>query len=265
MLDDVEVLLDRVNPKAESLRILHLSDPHVYNRAACKRLMLDHLSSRKLDLVVLCGDYMVRGGDVQPGLDWLEHVSSALRPRLGFVGIFGNHDEPELRERATDLPIHWLDDAVKLLPDLGLMIAGQSTRCGIFDGHSDVSKLIAQVGRARREGMLTSDMLILIVAHVPSSICFMDAIGANWVFSGHTHGGQVRLPNGWTPIDLGLPGGYNAGVFRLREVLMTVSRGMGGRRWMPRVFCPTQIPLYTLHRGPRPPSDTGALCCVEVW
>lgn len=265
MIEPIEMLFSDLSSKAQGLRIVHISDTHVSRARAAKRMSLDKLSSRKIDLLLFTGDYMMRLGPTQPGLDWLNEATRTLKPRLGCYGIFGNHDTPEFRQEAAKLPIHWLDGNPAIVQDAGLMIAGASTPCGSFEGHCDMTPLIQEIGKARLDGTLTPQTLTIVLSHVPSASAFIEGLGVDWVLSGHTHGGQIRTPNGWSPLSLGMPTHYNAGLFRLRNTQLTVSRGMGGRPYVPRIFCPPQVPVYTLRRGPSPGTHGHGLNLIRAW
>jgi hypothetical protein len=69
------------------------------------------------------------------------------------------------------------------------------------------------------------------------------------MLSGHTHGGQVRLPFVGA---LHLPPGgkkYAEGLFRLGSMQLYVNRGIGTVGLPFRLNCPPEITLFTLQRA----------------
>src|SRR2546426_1065716 len=65
------------------------------------------------------------------------------------------------------------------------------------------------------------------------------------VLSGHTHGGQVRLPF-YTPYTPHGSGRFVAGWYRDTLAPLYVSRGIGTVVLPARLFCPPELPIFTL-------------------
>jgi predicted MPP superfamily phosphohydrolase len=92
---------------------------------------------------------------------------------------------------------------------------------------------------------------LLLLSHNPD-VFFVAALrGVRLVFSGHTHGGQVRIP--------GLPVLVRMSRFRLDEghyatgdAQLVVSRGLGVSGIPLRVACPPEAMLLTLEPASRP-------------
>ena len=74
------------------------------------------------------------------------------------------------------------------------------------------------------------------------------AAGADLVFCGHAHGGQIRLPavgGLFAPGQGPLPE-YTAGLYQAEETTMLVSRGLGNSVFPLRVFNRPEITALTL-------------------
>ncbi len=65
------------------------------------------------------------------------------------------------------------------------------------------------------------------------------------ILAGHTHGGQVRLPF-WTPYTPRGSGRFVAGWYRDTIRPLYVSRGIGTITLRARLFCPPELPIFTL-------------------
>ena len=93
-----------------------------------------------------------------------------------------------------------------------------------------------------------SDFLLL-VSHTPDNFHWAARQGYDLVLSGHTHGGQVRLPIVGPIYAPSLHGTrYASGTFYRGSTLLHVSRGLSGihpLRW----FCRPEISLLTLQAG----------------
>ncbi|MBL8888151.1 MAG: metallophosphoesterase [Phycisphaerales bacterium] len=231
-----------VPPELEGLRILHLSDSHIerlYPRPAHHHRLLDALSRTQADLIFLTGDFMTSPGDEPAALIALDELSHAWRTRFGAFAVRGNHDTARFIEGAQQIPgLRWLShESVKIPIDLGRGICA-----------------LRVVGSGFPESLLESigppdDSFALALVHYPSEIFAAAELRIPIVLSGHTHGGQVRTHASWLPhTSCDLPGNLASGVFRLRDTVLCISRGLGAAVLPFRVNCPAQAPLYSLRR-----------------
>jgi predicted MPP superfamily phosphohydrolase len=87
---------------------------------------------------------------------------------------------------------------------------------------------------------------LLLVSHTPDNFHWAVREGYDLVLSGHTHGGQVRLPLIGPVFAPSLHGTrYASGTFARGSTMLHVSRGVSGihpLRW----FCRPEISLLTL-------------------
>jgi hypothetical protein len=68
----------------------------------------------------------------------------------------------------------------------------------------------------------------VLLYHAPDPILEMADAGVDVVLSGHTHGGQVRLPFYGALITLARHGKrFDMGLYRVKETWLYVSRGLG--------------------------------------
>ena len=89
----------------------------------------------------------------------------------------------------------------------------------------------------------------ILLAHSPDAIHEAIELGADIVLSGHTHGGQVRLPLiGPLYINTELGPEYNQGLFRFNDTWLYVNRGLGTRGLAIRLLCPPEITLLTMRQ-----------------
>src|SRR5437870_2194984 len=79
------------------------------------------------------------------------------------------------------------------------------------------------------------------VDELPQSIAPRPAL----LLAGHTHGGQIRLP-GFTPVLPVGSGRFVAGWYRDTLAPLYVSRGIGTVFVPARLFCPPELPVFSL-------------------
>jgi len=90
----------------------------------------------------------------------------------------------------------------------------------------------------------------ILIAHSPDQIREAAGTDAGLVLSGHTHGGQIRLPLvGALTTGTQLGRRYASGLFYLEGRWLYITRGVGTRTLPVRFLCPPEITLITLERG----------------
>ncbi len=85
----------------------------------------------------------------------------------------------------------------------------------------------------------------IVLSHNPDTAPALDGYGADLILSGHTHGGQVRLP-GIGAVVLPITNRrFDQGLFQLRQGQLHVSRGLGYAQRI-RFNCRPEIAILTL-------------------
>ncbi|MEA2624078.1 MAG: uncharacterized protein QOD06_123 [Candidatus Binatota bacterium] len=201
------------------LRVLLLSDihtgPFIDPRALAP--LVDQLMQLAPDLVAIAGDAV--SGEPSDLDDFLPVLAPLARAPLGAWYCFGNHDyfsgEPEgVSERWTSIGIRTLKNE-----STDVACGAASFRIGGIDdrllGTPDWEALAA--------GGAAPDLLL---AHNPDDFYEAESRGAALVLSGHTHGGQIRLP-GWPPIVRHSRFCLDEGAYAYGDALLVVTRGVG--------------------------------------
>lgn len=262
---DVPVLA----PGSTPIRVLHISDIHLQARQRDKMAFLRRLADEKPDLVVSTGDHISQGRAIGALLE-------ALTPLRGLPGVFvlGSNDfeapvwrnpaaylwsttsdleDPtrvalpteHLRERLQGLGWVDLDDAAVRVRAAGCTLDLRGTG----DPHIGLDHY------ERVSGPPAADAAVTIgVTHAPYRRV-LDAMvddGVGLVLAGHTHGGQVCLPNGRAiitncDIDPGRANGLHRWEHAGHEGWLHVSNGMGSSPFAPyRLFCRPSATLLRL-------------------
>lgn len=201
------------------LRVLLLTDLHVgpFLRPEVLHAVLEDLMRLAPDLVAVGGD--VVGGaenDLDPFLDGLAVLS---RAPLGAWFCMGNHeyftpDPARVVEQLAGIGVRTLrNHAVRL------EFGGSSFVLGGLDdlvlGEPDWDRLFAPEGTPH-----------LLLAHNPDAFYDAERRGIGLVLSGHTHGGQIRIP-GWPPLVRQSRYCLDEGVMSFGSSTIVVSRGLG--------------------------------------
>ncbi len=201
------------------LRVLLISDIHagIFLRPETLWRIVHGLMQTKPDLVVICGDMVSGHTDEAIGiLDGLEPLTQAP---LGAWFCFGNHDyyggnPDELQANLAAVGIQTLKNESIALTHHGrkLVLGGIDDR---IMGKPSWERVLSGHGRPD-----------LLMAHNPDHFYEAEARGIPLTLSGHTHGGQIRLPNG-PAIIRHSRFCLDEGVYGYRSSLLVVSRGVG--------------------------------------
>ena len=260
LIQHADLILRDLPPSLQGLRIAHLTDLHVRRHRRRHDRLINQLTSLRLDLMVLTGDYITRNrGEVEAG-KVLRRIVQAAQPRFGCFGVFGNHDAPELLDQVRDIGVHWLGTGGHRLPDAPIHLLGIDT----LDDAGEDSIAMLLNNEPHQPGDLR-----LMLAHYPSWLSTAGDLGVHLMFAGHTHGGQIRLPN-HMPLNnaCDLPLNMSSGVLRHRNTLIAISRGLGEVGYFfntYRAFCPPHLPVYTLRQGPTLGQPTTGVAKVVRW
>lgn len=252
MLDPIPLAFPDLPDPLAGLTIMHLTDLHIDQPRRRHRRIIQLLQENPVDLIALTGDYMSYPGDEDASEAAMRLIAPHFGARLGTFGVYGNHDTFDLRHRLRDLPVKWMDNQTQMIDGLPLRITGMHT---IKYVDPDSVAMLHQSQRVDGDDVAaehrSADVFELMLCHHPTYLPVAADLGMDLVLSGHTHGGQCRLPGGQALINsTDLPLRLTSGVLRHRETLCVVSRGLGEVLLPLRVFCPPQLPVYRLMKGP---------------
>ncbi len=228
-------------------RLVQLSDIHIGGTVSdgYMRDALAGIASLQPDIIAMTGDYMTSNGGEE-----VDHALSIFQSLpetpLGRYAVLGNHDygrgglymktAKRFTDGLNDLDIRVLRNEVIDL--LGLQLAGLDEflfqRC--------------MIGPTLNQ--LDPERAMLTLCHNPDAA---DQDGwqnfKGWILSGHTHGGQCKLPGFDPPITPVFNKRYTAGEFRLSgNRQMYINRGLGYLRRV-RFNCRPEVTVFTLEQA----------------
>lgn len=240
-------------PALEGLRIALLTDLHA-NRFTPRdllRRMVDRTNAAAADIVAITGDIAEDEAALERALDQL----ARLRARFGVFIVPGNHDYRDVGiER-------WHDAVARRVQLANLTNAARIVRLGT-EPLDEVRLCIAGVddlshGSPRLDLLPphTARDFTILLAHHPDQAEHVRRAedDIDLVLSGHTHGGQVRLPFvGAVLNSAGHPDLYEVGVRRRPWTQVYTSRGIGTTHLPIRFLAPPEIAILELTGASRP-------------
>ena len=132
-------------------------------------------------------------------------------------------------------------------PERLLMVEGRNRTKKNSDVGQDVLKsAVEEIKQKRSESQC--DISILL-AHEPQFIEEYSSASYDYIFSGHAHGGQIRLPilGGLFSPGQGILPKYTSGVHNAGNGKMIISRGLGNSSFPIRVFNRPEIIIAEIH------------------
>lgn len=238
VVDRVPIRLKNLHPALEGFTMLQMTDLHLYPLTQPSLIEKSVVMANSLnpDLVVMTGDYVWQ---VLDAIDELAPILSGLNARYGVYSSLGNHD-------------YWLDAEVitatmeaaglPVLVNQGLTIqqgGGSFYLAGLDDGWSGNPDLDATL-----EGAKPGDPVILL-CHEPDLADLFSKDGrVGLQLSGHTHGGQIRIPGIGALILPYLGRKYDFGMYKINDMLLYTNRGIGVISEPVRYNCPPEITQF---------------------
>ena len=235
----VERLVQPAGPVGKGIRMVQVSDLHLNSHDHYFQEVAARVNTLKPDLVLLTGDYLEEERNIRGVLDFLRE----LKASQGIFAVQGNW-EYWSRLEGDNLRRHFSGVGVELLIDAGVdrEVMGQAVSLFGLDYPSTTD----QLRRLQKE--VDPQRFNLLLSHVPAFAHEQLNEHIGLVLSGHTHGGQVRLP--FLP-PLYLPrysGRFVSGLYRVgpRQTPLYVSRGIGTSVLPMRFLCRPEITLIDL-------------------
>ena len=240
VVEGVSVPLSCLPPTFSGLRLVQVSDLHIGPAvdAGIVRAGLAQALALEPDAIVLTGDYVSSLSHGEAAT--LEAKLSRLAAPMGVYAVLGNHDHwtrptavGEAIRRAGVTLLR--NEAVALRRgDAVLYLAGVDD---VWEGQADLARALAEVP----PGACT-----ILLAHEPD---YADEVASDGrvalQLSGHSHGGQVRLP-GLPRVLPTLARRYPEGLRKVGEMYLYTNRGLGMANLPLRFNCPPEITLIEL-------------------
>jgi hypothetical protein len=239
--------LPRLAQAFDGYRLVQIGDIHLDDWTRPQRLhrIVKMVNEQRPDLVAIMGDfasYSARRLDEELLVGALRRLSA----RDGVIAILGNHDyltDVELVRRCVRE-----GGVTELLNDVHTLGRGEARLhvAGIDDVMEGRSRLDLVLGRLQEAGAA------ILLAHEPD---FADVAAATGRFdlqlSGHSHGGQVRVPLLTRLVLPPFSQRYPRGLHRVGGMALYTNRGLGTVHARLRFLCRPEITVLTL-RSPGP-------------
>lgn len=233
-------------PAGFNLRVLHLADLHLERITSREIQLLGLIKELSPDLILFSGDFL--NLSYLKDAKALEDLHDVLKQWQAPLGVYAVTGSP-----AVDLPElipHLVEGTgVRLLDNETVDIQtprGEMRLIGLSCSH-----------RPNLDGPILENLIAnqpekfnILLYHTPDLAPKAANLGIDLQMSGHTHGGQMRIPLIGAAVTGSLFGKrFESGRYQINNMVLYVSRGLGMEGLgapRARLFCPPEIILWEI-------------------
>lgn len=234
-------------PKSfEGIKIVQFSDTHLgfqYNLRQFKKLV-KRINELRPDVILFTGDLMDRPNKFTE-INNLVPLLQQLHAPLGKYCIYGNHDHGgygsnlyrNIMETANFSLLLNESKAIKLRDGSHIYLVGIDDA---MLGHPDMALAL--------KGVPVNSFKI-VLSHAPDLAETISQYPVQWQLSGHSHGGQVKIPFIGALVTPPFARKYTEGLYRIgqdHQLSLYVNRGIGTTRLPFRFMAKPELTVFTL-------------------
>ena len=260
-----QVHVPRLTEKLEGFRILQLSDLHSKKFGRGNSRLLQHILKINPNIILMTGD-MINATDDDGSV--VINLIQSLEGRYPILYSLGNHEQLA-KQYAKEAGSNKYEDYLISLKELDVILldnaraeitvenasielygftlpltyyTGDKVENFLFDTEIKAGKLEEALGNTNPE------TLTILLAHTPKFFEEYVDWGADLIFSGHVHGGLIRIPGigGLIAPQQGFFPDYSGGSYKQRGKTMIVNRGKGSHLLNLRINNRPQITVVDL-------------------
>ena len=232
-------------------KIMQISDFHNTRNKKLTNSIINEIKEQKPDIIVLTGD------TIDPKMPHMEASFDFIKIIKDYAPIYyitGNHEShlksyAETKKELIELGVIVLDNEKRT-------IEKNESKINIL-GIADPYMVNGKVNKKKGEVIIKSELdsmeyndneFNILLSHRPESFKIYTDYKMDLVFTGHAHGGQIRLPfiGGLYAPHQGLFPKYTSGTFKKDNTTMVVSRGIGGSKFPFRINNRPELVIVTL-------------------
>ncbi|WP_411842707.1 metallophosphoesterase [Salinicoccus sp. HZC-1] len=244
---------ERVPYAFDGYKIVHVSDFHNARFGRLSKKLLEKIKEADGDVILITGDIIDRR---TPNLKRSVNFINQVVKILPTYYVTGNHeahykrfarleqiiDQSEMKNISeASARLYIGNEYIHLIGMEDLWFYGEE------EDHLVTGRFESKL-KERLEDK--DDRLTLLMSHRPELINLYSKYPIDLVFSGHSHGGQIRLPfvKGLYAPHQGVLPKYTEGIHTKNGTSVVISRGLGNSRFPFRVFNHPEIVIVELKR-----------------
>lgn len=229
------------NPEIkQSFKIVDLTDLHNFQYGDENCRLINKVKNESPDVIFLTGD-MLNADEERT--DILMNLIQQLVNIAPVYASLGNHEIEYMQLSGNRNLIAQMEEAGATVLDkkyIDIEIKNQKVRLGGIYGYVLSSDDKEDPEQTFMEEFQDTDRFKILLSHMPEGLLIwksMEYWDVDLVFSGHVHGGQMRIPfvGGLYDPEEGFFPTYTKGMYECGNGTMVLSAGLGSSRGIPRV------------------------------
>ena len=234
----------------KTIRIVLIADLHSHIYGKNQNKLISKIKNQNPDIVLLAGDI----ADDEIPIDGTKLLLEGIKDIVHIFYVSGNHeywsgDIENIKQiirsyGVTVLEYEYTEITVK---DIPIIIAGIDDPDWVKYEKNNTKKSMDE----SFQELAFKNQFKILVAHRPEQIELYKKYPFDLVVSGHTHGGQIRIPfllNGLIAPNQGWFPKYAGGMYKHGDIIHIVSRGVSFNPRLPRVFNPPEIVVIDISK-----------------
>lgn len=253
-ITNIDVKDQSIPNSFNNFKIVHISDLHNKEFGKIQKNIINKIKETNPDIIVITGDIIDSyDTNVQISSDFINGVSK-MAP---VYYVPGNH-ESRILDDYISLKTQMQTAGVHVLENEFITISKGNDKINIIGMNDPNFEYLKLTGTTDEEiavnnlSVLTKNLngYTILLSHRPELINTYASFDINLVFSGHAHGGQVRIPfvGGVIAPNQGLFPKYTSGLHEVKNTKMIISRGLGNSAFPFRVNNRPEIVVATLKK-----------------
>ncbi len=238
---------EKIHKDLDGLQVAFMSDLHYLGFFDDSRLdnLIETVNASNPDVLIFLGDLITREMNEEEYQKLLNSLKS-IDVKYGKFAVLGEADykSEAITKQVSDIlyaaDFEILDNkSVKITKDTqaSLQLVGINNP---YDNYDDIDMAYEHV---------SEENFTITVMHTPDTVEELPYNLSDLVVAGHSLGGQIKIPLLGQVYNKTLAEKYYSGLYRVRDVKLFVTNGVGTVDQDVRINAPAEIVVYTLRSG----------------
>lgn len=224
----------------EEVKVALISDIHLgtYSSNALLQRTLEKAEENKATMIVITGDFI---SDLEEK-DLLSAFTPLARTSLPIYAVAGNHD--------SEAPGKVPSDVVRrVLSSYGVQFVDNTTMNVVVNNTSLTMIGLSDLWEGKMDESVLNNVKeeehTILFAHNPDTLHHIESYPVDLVLSGHTHGGQIKIPFIY-PYFIPSEYKYERGWYQKDNYKLYVTSGLGMTGLPIRLGVPPELVMFTI-------------------
>lgn len=244
-----KIYSQRLPKNFDGFKIVHISDLHNKSFGKKQQYLVNQIKEENPNIIIITGDLI----DSRRYNEYIaiQFVEEAVKVAPVYY-VTGNHELRSGKFKVLEKKL--IETGVRVLRNSwekidingqGIVIAGVDDP---YTGIRYVEPVVIKEYLRETTKDLDKNSFKILLSHRPEKINAYAEFGFDLVFSGHAHGGQVRIPflGGLIVPNQGFFPKYTSGLHKIKDTIMIISRGLGNSIVPQRIFNRPEIIITEL-------------------